>query len=48
MKHLTEEQLYNMLQALSLALHKLEASGVMIPPDLDEAWGEITAWLESL
>lgn len=42
-----EESMYDALIKLSQGLHELEAKGVELPPALDQAWQEITAWLET-
>lgn len=42
-----EEQMYKVLMKLSDGLHEAETSGVDLPAKVEEAWEEITAWLEA-
>jgi len=42
-----EQAMYNMLMKLSDGLHELEAQGILLPPKVEQAWEQITAWLEA-
>ena len=43
----TEEQMYEVLMRLSNGLHEMEVCGIDLHPLVEQAWEEITSWLEA-
>ena len=42
-----EQQMYDVLMKLSNGLHEMEVCGLDLHPLVEQAWEEITAWLEA-
>lgn len=41
-----EQEMYDTLMKLSQGLHEAEEQGLLLPPKVEQAWIEITDWLE--